>query len=100
MPLTPRQEQVVVALACALKTYEIAEVTGLSFPTVGRHVTLIANRIFSGTDTPASREALTIWAFEHRGCCIENAWRRLEAGDLYNDIGDARHMNGKNRTAQ
>src|SRR5688572_28089136 len=98
MPLTHRQEQIVVALACALKTQEIAKLVGLSFPTVGRHVTLIASRIFSGTGTPGSRETVTIWALEHKECCAEKAWRRLEAGDLYRDIRDARHLNGKNRS--
>jgi DNA-binding NarL/FixJ family response regulator len=98
--LSLRQEQIVIALACAFKTTEIAELTGLSFPTVGRHVTLIAQRIFGGTETPTSRETLTIWASEHRGCCTENAWRRLAEGDLYDDLGDARHLNGKNRLAR
>ena len=56
-PLSLRQEQIVIALACALKTMEIAERISLSFPTVGRHVTLIANRIFGGTGSrPAARD--------------------------------------------
>jgi len=85
MPLTRRQEQVVVAVGCALRSVEIAELTGLSYPTVGRHVALLAHRIFGGTDTLANRETLIIWALEHRECCTKNAWRRLAARELYAD---------------
>jgi len=91
MPLTSRQEQVVVGVACGLKNPEIGKLTGLSHTTVGRHVNLIAQRIFSGSDTYPGRESLIIWAHLHQECCLKDAWRRLETGDLFKDRGDARH---------
>ena len=96
MPLTSRQEQVVVGVACGLKNTEIGELTGLSHVTVGRHVNLIAQRIFSGSDTHPGRESLIIWAYLHQECCLKDAWRRLETGELFKDRGDARH--GKRNT--
>ena len=59
-PLTRLQEQVVVAVGCALRSVEIAELTGLSYSTVGRHVALLAHRILGGTDTLANRETLML----------------------------------------